>query len=132
MSGSSTSPKSRSRPSSRRACSSGPRAAAAGDSARLDLRCFGAASGLLEELAAVEPLGSDDLIEALKPYRVLGNDLVVFHVLDPAEIETGGFFPTDLIERWRDARPGDFAPGFIECWKAFRETECAGTAAAQR
>ena len=29
----------------------------------------------------------DDLLEALKPYRFLGNDLVVFHVLDPAEID---------------------------------------------
>ena len=27
-----------------------------------------------------------DLMEALKPYRSLGNDVIVFHVLDPAEI----------------------------------------------
>jgi uncharacterized protein (DUF58 family) len=28
----------------------------------------------------------EDVLDALKPYRFLGNDLVVFHVLDPAEI----------------------------------------------
>ncbi|MEP6603591.1 MAG: 16S rRNA (adenine(1518)-N(6)/adenine(1519)-N(6))-dimethyltransferase RsmA [Spartobacteria bacterium] len=40
--------------------------------------------------------------------------------LDRGEIETGKFFPTDLITAWISARPGDFAPGFIECWKAYR------------
>ncbi|MEP6809290.1 MAG: 16S rRNA (adenine(1518)-N(6)/adenine(1519)-N(6))-dimethyltransferase RsmA [Chthoniobacterales bacterium] len=34
------------------------------------------------------------------------------------EIDYGEFFPVDLVESWLGARPGDFAPGFIECWKA--------------
>jgi 16S rRNA (adenine1518-N6/adenine1519-N6)-dimethyltransferase len=41
------------------------------------------------------------------------------------EIETGGFFPPATIEGWFQARPDDFAPGFVECWKAFREKENA-------
>ena len=34
-----------------------------------------------------------------------------------AEIEWGGFFPPALIAAWIAARPADFAPGFLECWK---------------
>ena len=36
------------------------------------------------------------------------------------EIEHGDFFPSDVVSRWVQARPDDFAPGFLECWKAFR------------
>jgi 16S rRNA (adenine1518-N6/adenine1519-N6)-dimethyltransferase len=36
-----------------------------------------------------------------------------------SEIEYGEFFPVDLVSNWVKARPGDFAPGFLECWKAF-------------
>ena len=31
----------------------------------------------------------DSILEAIKPLKFLGNDLVVFHVLDPAEIDFG-------------------------------------------
>jgi 16S rRNA (adenine1518-N6/adenine1519-N6)-dimethyltransferase len=34
------------------------------------------------------------------------------------EIEYGEFFPTDIVAEWIKARPDDFAPGFIECWRA--------------
>lgn len=34
------------------------------------------------------------------------------------EIELGEFFPPELVAAWVAARPADFAPGFIECWKA--------------
>ena len=37
-----------------------------------------------------------------------------------SEIEHGEFFPTDVISNWMKARPDDFAPGFVECWQAFR------------
>jgi len=40
--------------------------------------------------------------------------------LAKAEIDNGEFFPCSIVERWIDARPQDFAPGFLECWKAFR------------
>jgi len=35
----------------------------------------------------------------------------------PGEIETVEFFPRDLIARWLDERPADFAPGFVVCWR---------------
>jgi 16S rRNA (adenine1518-N6/adenine1519-N6)-dimethyltransferase len=39
---------------------------------------------------------------------------------DAAEIERGAFFPVTVIDGWLAARPEDFAPGFIECWKVYR------------
>ena len=48
----------------------------------------------------------DDLLEALKPYRVLGNDLVVFHVLDPAELD----FPYTEASRFEDLETGEEVP----------------------
>ena len=39
--------------------------------------------------------------------------------LPPAEIESGAFFTREQITRWLAARPQDFAPGFLECWRAF-------------
>ncbi|MEM9480164.1 MAG: 16S rRNA (adenine(1518)-N(6)/adenine(1519)-N(6))-dimethyltransferase RsmA [Verrucomicrobiota bacterium] len=38
-----------------------------------------------------------------------------------SEIETGTFFPLDVIEKWIANRPEDFAPGFIRCWKLCEE-----------
>ena len=35
-----------------------------------------------------------------------------------SEIELGRFFPPDLVTAWLKARPGDFAPGFVECWNS--------------
>ena len=40
--------------------------------------------------------------------------------LPPAEIETGGFFPVNVIEEWTTRRPEDFATGFIECFRRWR------------
>ena len=34
-----------------------------------------------------------------------------------SEIEGGLFFPVEVIEKWIAARPQDFAPGFLECWR---------------
>jgi len=48
----------------------------------------------------------EDLLEALKPYSFLGNDLVVFHVLDPAEIE----FPYKDASRFEDLESGEVVP----------------------
>jgi 16S rRNA (adenine1518-N6/adenine1519-N6)-dimethyltransferase len=41
-------------------------------------------------------------------------------IVNRSEIETGAFFPPAIIDGWVSARPEDFAPGFIECWKAYR------------
>jgi 16S rRNA (adenine1518-N6/adenine1519-N6)-dimethyltransferase len=43
------------------------------------------------------------------------------------EIETGAFFPETIIDGWTAARREDFAPGFIECWKLFRQKNSALT-----
>jgi uncharacterized protein (DUF58 family) len=48
----------------------------------------------------------DDLLEALKGYRILGNDLVVFHVLDPAELD----FPYTEASRFEDIETGEEIP----------------------
>jgi 16S rRNA (adenine1518-N6/adenine1519-N6)-dimethyltransferase len=36
------------------------------------------------------------------------------------EIETGVFLPPAIVDGWTSARPEDFAPGFLQCWKACR------------
>jgi 16S rRNA (adenine1518-N6/adenine1519-N6)-dimethyltransferase len=41
--------------------------------------------------------------------------------LTRSEIEYGEFFPTNVVSDWVKARPDDFAPGFVECWQAFRQ-----------
>lgn len=38
-----------------------------------------------------------------------------------SEIETGQFFPLSVLEDWIARRPEDFAGGFLECYKLFRE-----------
>ncbi len=42
-----------------------------------------------------------------------------------SEIELGEFFPPEVITAWLHARPDDFAPGFVECWEAWRKTDSA-------
>ena len=36
-----------------------------------------------------------------------------------SEIEHGEFFPPEVVSGWIKARPDDFAPGFLECWREF-------------
>ena len=45
------------------------------------------------------------------------------------EIETGAFFPRTVIDGWIAARPEDFAPGFIECWKVYCQKNCSSRSA---
>ena len=77
---------------------------------------------LEEELgirAAVEPVGAIDACpntghEFVRLYRAVHEGPFK---LPRAEIECGGFFPVTLIARWIEARPQDFATGFIECFR---------------
>jgi 16S rRNA (adenine1518-N6/adenine1519-N6)-dimethyltransferase len=39
--------------------------------------------------------------------------------LNRQEIEIGRFFQPEIVTGWITARPGDFAPGFLECWKSY-------------
>ena len=48
----------------------------------------------------------DAVLEAIKPLKFLGNDLIVFHVLDPAEIEFG----YDDASSFEDLESGDQIP----------------------
>ena len=41
--------------------------------------------------------------------------------LNRAEIEAGRYFAPDLVDAWMRARPNEFAPGFVECWRVWRE-----------
>jgi len=41
-------------------------------------------------------------------------------VPDKCEIERGTFLAPAVVDGWTSARPEDFAPGFLECWKAYR------------
>jgi len=41
-------------------------------------------------------------------------------VPNKCEIETGVFFPPAVVDGWTSARPEDFAPGFLACWKTYR------------
>ena len=43
--------------------------------------------------------------------------------LNHSEIETGRFFSPGIVDRWIETRPNDFATGFLECWKVWRETK---------
>ena len=48
----------------------------------------------------------DAILDAIKPLRFLGNDLVVFHVLDPAELD----FPYDDPSAFEDLESGEQMP----------------------
>jgi 16S rRNA (adenine1518-N6/adenine1519-N6)-dimethyltransferase len=41
-------------------------------------------------------------------------------IVNRSEIETGAFFSSAIIDGWIAARPENFAPGFMECWMAYR------------
>jgi 16S rRNA (adenine1518-N6/adenine1519-N6)-dimethyltransferase len=45
-----------------------------------------------------------------------------------SEIEQGAFFPPAIVDGWTSARREDFAPGFLECWKAYRRKMRQGNA----
>lgn len=36
------------------------------------------------------------------------------------EVDSGRYFPVELVDRWIEKRPEDFATGFITCWRAWR------------
>ena len=40
---------------------------------------------------------------------------------NPSEIEAVRSFPPQIVDDWIKARPREFSPGFIECWKIWRE-----------
>jgi 16S rRNA (adenine1518-N6/adenine1519-N6)-dimethyltransferase len=81
-----------------------------------------------EELGVSTPL---EQIALLPPTEGTGFEFVALFTgqhdgpfrLPPAEIETGAWFSPDLLDRWILARPHDFAPGFLECWKQWHSNK---------
>jgi len=60
----------------------------------------------------------DEILEAIKPYRFLGNDIMVFHVLDQAELD----FPYSDASRFQDLESGEEVPIVPESLRAqYRE-----------
>jgi len=39
------------------------------------------------------------------------------------EISAVAFFPPEIVERWVQTKPEDFAPGFLECWRLVNATQ---------
>ncbi len=39
-----------------------------------------------------------------------------------AEVETGAYFPVEIVDRWIEKRPQDFASGFIECFRVYQKS----------
>ncbi|HEY3897807.1 MAG TPA: 16S rRNA (adenine(1518)-N(6)/adenine(1519)-N(6))-dimethyltransferase RsmA [Chthoniobacter sp.] len=73
-------------------------------------------SAAVEEIASLPPSKTTGW-EHVRLYRAQHDG--PFH-LNPAELDGGGFFTLEQIERWTTARPQDFATGFLECWRVFR------------
>jgi 16S rRNA (adenine1518-N6/adenine1519-N6)-dimethyltransferase len=87
--------------------------------------CQTARRELREELGANVPLAK---ILKLPASAQTGQEFIWLYrgelcgipIPNRSEIETGGFFSPTVIDGWIAARPEDFAPGFVECWKAYR------------
>jgi 16S rRNA (adenine1518-N6/adenine1519-N6)-dimethyltransferase len=86
------------------------------DTARRELKEELGVSVPLQKIAKLPASQKTDL-EFVWLYRgVASGDVVP----DKSEIEQGAFFPPTVIDGWTSARPEDFAPGFLECWKTYR------------
>ncbi|MBB5030682.1 16S rRNA (adenine(1518)-N(6)/adenine(1519)-N(6))-dimethyltransferase RsmA [Prosthecobacter vanneervenii] len=70
------------------------------------------------ELAAQIPAG-DNTDHEFVELRLAHHDGPVRCL--PEEIATGEWFKPKDIDAWVDARPQDFAKGFVTCWKAWRK-----------
>jgi 16S rRNA (adenine1518-N6/adenine1519-N6)-dimethyltransferase len=67
----------------------------------------------IARVAASEKTGQ----EFIRVYLAQAEEIVD---LNEQEIETGGFFPVSIVDEWIESRPGDFASGFLECYREVR------------
>ncbi len=74
--------------------------------------------GLEGELEEIGALGASEATgwEFIRLYRTVTTDTPRWPA---SEIEWGGFFPLGVVREWAERRPGDFAPGFLECWQLY-------------
>lgn len=73
--------------------------------------------GAVPEEIATLPATAATGWEHVKLYRVQTGQKLRY---PRSEIETGGYFSLETIERWIERCPDDFASGFIECYRAFK------------
>ena len=76
---------------------------------------LGIVSDELQEIGSIKP-SADTGWEHIRLYLARHDGSMRFPC---SEIEAGQWFSIDQIRGWVNARPGDFASGFIECWKVF-------------
>lgn len=72
----------------------------------------------LQEVDELIPASANTGWEHVRLYLVRYDGALRFPC---SEIETGQWFPMEEIRAWIQARPGDFASGFIECWNLFEK-----------
>jgi 16S rRNA (adenine1518-N6/adenine1519-N6)-dimethyltransferase len=75
-------------------------------------------SGVEPQEIAVIPPSEATGWEHVRLYRCQHQGSIRFPC---AEIDTAAWFPTDELGAWIEARPEDFASGFLECWRIARE-----------
>jgi 16S rRNA (adenine1518-N6/adenine1519-N6)-dimethyltransferase len=86
------------------------------DTARRELKEELGVSTTLQKVARI-PASQKTDHEFISVYRgAVSDDLVP----NRSEIEQGAFLSPAVIDGWTSARPEDFAPGFLVCWKAYR------------
>ncbi len=81
----------------------------------------------MAEEMAVEGVGLEEL-GRLRPSEATGWEHVALYLgrwegrpgFPCSEVESVLWMPADELDRWIEARPGDFAGGFLECWKLAR------------
>ncbi|MDB4467962.1 16S rRNA (adenine(1518)-N(6)/adenine(1519)-N(6))-dimethyltransferase RsmA [Verrucomicrobiales bacterium] len=73
-------------------------------------------SGQVPEYLATLPPSQATGWEHVKLYRAKAPKRLRYPA---SEIETGGYFSLEFIEKWIAQRPQDFASGFIKCFYAF-------------
>ena len=80
---------------------------------------------LAEELGVETPL---EVVAKLPASERTGHEFVCFYTgihegpfqANASEIEAIQFFPVEIVDAWIEARPQEFAPTFLECWKIWR------------
>lgn len=73
-------------------------------------------SARMQEIGAVSACAATGW-EHVRVYRAEHDGPFTLH---PAEIDGGDWFTPEQVDRWVLARPGDFATGFLECWRLCR------------
>ncbi len=86
-----------------------------------------AAARELEEELGIRGVETEE-VAAIRPSRATGWEHVRLFMarwdgtprFPCSEVESTLWMPPDEVDAWIAARPGDFAGGFLECWKAAR------------